>query len=263
TEMKSRLFATTPLVCCLFAFVFTAQAQPQPKPERPVPVNPGVEAPVPCPKLEIQSASGRTLRDGQPAAFGANIAGGDSQITPTIIWNISAGSIVDGQGTRSIKVDTTGAGQNREIIAEVWVGGYAAECSVQASASIKVVGPASKVDEFADVSVEQENEKLLGVANALSNTNDHVFLIAYAGRTNVRGYASTSLRRMTSQLKTIGLPPDRISATDGGFREQPAYEIWIVPVGAEPPRPTPTIDRKEIVYPKTTPTRTPAKKPTS
>ena len=143
----------------------------------------------------------------------------------------------------------------REIVADVWLGGYAGECVVQAATSVKVVGHATKVDEFGDLTPETENERLANAASAVAQNNDTIYLIAYAGRSNVRGYAVTALRRMKSHLGSIIGHPDRVGTIDGGFREAPAYEVWVVPVGADIPKPSPTVDRKEIVFPKTVPTR--------
>ena len=39
----------------------------------------------------------------------------------------------------------------------------------------------------------------------------------------------------------------RITSIDGGFREVPVTELWIVPPGAEPPKPTPNIKPDEVV----------------
>jgi hypothetical protein len=36
-----------------------------------------------------------------------------------------------------------------------------------------------------------------------------------------------------------GIPPERIKAVFGGYREDTAIELWIVPEGAEAPKPTP------------------------
>ncbi len=232
------------------------EAPPPPAPPKAEPVT-AVPA-SPCPKLAIQSPNARILRDGQPVTFTANLTGGDPSIMPIINWSVSAGSIRDGQGTKQIQVDSTGAGSNKEIVVELWIGGYAPECETfQASASVRVAGPATKVDEFGELAVEQENERLANLASAISQTNDNVYIFAYAGRGNVRGYANTAARRLRTQIITSGVPADRVAATDAGFRERPAYEIWVVPEGAEPPRPTPTVDRKEIVYPKATPLKKP------
>jgi hypothetical protein len=263
-----KIFVTAPLLCVAFSLEIIAQTPPQP-PEPATRTAPSTNppGPPPCPKIDFQGQPPRTVRDGQPVTFGVTLAGGDPNVTPTIVWNVSAGFIKDGQGTRRIEVDSTGAGVDRQIVADVWIGGYAPECGSQWTATVKIVGHASKVDEFGDLDPEKENERLANVVTAASQSNDNLYIIAYAGRANVRGYANTVLRRIRTQLTTTGIPAQRVGVVDGGFREEPFYEVWIVPEGAEPPRPTPTVDRKEIVYPTLTPTRstqtrgTPVKKP--
>ncbi len=37
-----------------------------------------------------------------------------------------------------------------------------------------------------------------------------------------------------------GIPPERIKAIFGGYRQDTAVELWIVPEGAEAPKPAPT-----------------------
>ena len=258
--MKRIVFAATPALFGTFLPCLIAQAPPPPLPPEKAPLL--SVAPGPCPTVQIQGPSGRIVKDGQPVTFGVNLAGGDPNISPTIVWNTSAGTIVSGQGTKNIHVDSTGAGSNREIVAELWIGGYSPECSVQASAAVRVAGPAVKADEFGELQVEKENERLAVFASGLPQANDHISIIAYAGRTNVRGFTANALRRVKTQLMSAGISAERISTTDGGFREQPAFELWLVPEGSEAPRPTPTVDREDIVYPRATPTRTtPVKKP--
>ena len=214
----------------------------------------------PCPKIDVQTPAIRAgVRDGQPVTFAANIAGGDQNVTPQLLWTVSNGVIKDGQQTRRIEVDTTGAGSSREITADIWIGGYSGECTSQASATVRIIPPASKADEFGELQPAQENERLGSIAAAISQGDDHLYIIAYAGRTSPRGHATTALRRMRTQLGTLGLSAGRIGVLDGGFRENAEYELWIFPQGAEPPRATPTVDRKEIVFPKAS--SGPAKKP--
>lgn len=253
--MRKVVYVVT--LMALFSFGAVAQAPPPPPRVKPPPPQANDAAASPCPKLQVQTPTPNNARDGQPITFMANISGGDPNVTPTLVWNVSAGSIKDGQGTRSIQVDSTGAGTDRQIVADLWLGGYAPECTSQASVTIRVVGPATKVDEFGDLTTEKENDRIASVAVALSQSNDSLYVIAYAGRTNVRGYANTVLKRIKAQFVTNGIPAQRVAASDGGFREQPAYEVWIVPEGADAPRPTPTVDRKEIVYPKATPVKKP------
>lgn len=220
---------------------------------RPIPAQGAAPVVSVCPKIDVQSSGPRGVREGQAVTFAANIQGGDPKVTPQIIWSVNGGAIKDGQETRKVEVDTTGAGAYREITADVWVGGYPGECQTQASATIKVVPPAAKADEFGELAAEKENERLANIAAALSQTDDHMYIIAYAGRTSVRGHAGAALKRMRTQLATIGFDSGRVMVVDGGFKEQAAYELWVVPQGAEIPRASPTVDRREIVYPRATP----------
>jgi hypothetical protein len=253
--MRNRVYALSAGITAFLCAGVTAQ---QPTPVRPAQPQ-TVTAPA-CPRIEMQGPGGRIIREGQTIVFSANISGGnDVSIVPTMVWSVSSGMIKGGQGTRSIEVDTSGAGAERQIVAELWVGGYPAECTVQGSVTARVVGPAAKADEFGDLALEAEAARLENVAAALPD-GDNLYVIAYAGRTSVRGHAAASMRRIKDQLVKLGVPAQRVVVVDGGFREQAAFEIWIVPVGAETPRPSPTVDRKEIVYPPT-PRPTPVRKP--
>lgn len=257
-NLRKTLLAATSV--SLFSFGGFAQTEEKPEPQQK-PQAPQVS---PCPQMQIQSGA-RTVREGQPVTFTARISGGDKNVTPSILWNLSSGVIQDGQGTQRVVVDSTGAGMNREMVAELWVMGYAPECQMQSEPfRVTVVPPAAKLDEFGELPADQETEKIAAAVKFAQYGNDRLYVIGYAGRNSERNYANTALRRFRDQIMKAGLPPARVGAYDGGFREQPAFELWLVPDGAEPPRPTPTIDRKEIVYPttpRTTRTRTPARRP--
>ena len=231
------------------------------QPSPPNPANPPAQV-SPCPKVEIQNPANRAIREGQPLTFVARLTGGDKNVVPSILWNLSAGSIREGQGTHKIEVDSHGAGTYRQIVADLWIGGYAPECSAQAaSQTITVIPPAVKIDEFGELPADKEAERIASASGAVAQTNDYVYVIAYSGRSSERGYANLALRRMADQFSKAGVGSRRVGTLDGGFREQPAFEFWVVPEGSDVPRPTPTIDRKEIVYPKTTPARrVPARK---
>lgn len=259
--MKRRAIVLAFAMSVLMSAAASAQEQGAPPPPSPsVRSTPqAAAAPAsPCPKIDVQSPAGRGagVREGQPVTFAANISGGDQAVAPQILWTVSGGLIRDGQQTRRIEVDTTGAGAMREITADLWIGGYSGECQSQASATVKIIPPASKLDEFGELDTAKENERLAATAAGLSQSEDYLYIIAYAGRTSPRGHAVTALRRIRTQLTTAGLNPGRVSVLDGGFRENPHYELWTFPQGAEPPQATPTIDRKEIVYPKTGPVPT-------
>ncbi len=210
-----------------------------------------------CPKIEIRSPMDQIVREGTPVVFSATQTGGDAAVTPTFVWSTSAGIIVSGQGTRSISIDSNGAAIDRQITANLWVSGFPEECASQFSQTVKVAGPAVKVDEFAELTPDIEAERIKNLTDSLYGATDNIFVITYAGRNSIRGYANAALKRIKAQLVSNGVTSDRIGIIDGGFREEPAFELWVVPVGADMPKATPTIKAKDIVYPKTTPVKKP------
>jgi hypothetical protein len=253
----------TILVFSLFAATATGQfvyrsptPTPTPKPPIEAPQN---ATPAPCPTVAVLVQGQQVIRDGQPIAFMANIAGGDPKIVPTIVWSTSAGLVSQGQGTRRIQVDSTGAGGtfDREIKAEVWVGGYAPECVLQAGATVKVIAPAAKFGEFGEVDAQTLKTNLDALASFLSQSPDNLYLIAYAGRNSERGYTYTWLKKIKDSLVAAGIESRRVYTVDGGFREQPLFDFWTVPAGAIPPQPTPTIKRTDIIFPRTVPPKKP------
>ena len=236
-------------------FVFgTPTPTPTPRPTPKV-----TPTTAPCPTISVQAQPGGQVRDGQRVFFAVNIAGGDPKVFPTTLWSTSAGFITQGQNTRRIEVDTKDAGNtpDRDLRAEVWVGGYSGECMLQASASVRIIPPAAKFGEFGVVDDETLKKHIETLANFLSQSPDNLFLIGYAGRNNERNFTFTWLSRIREGLVAAGVPPRRINAVDGGFREEPLFDFWTVPIGADLPRPMPTVKRSEIVYPKTTPVRKP------
>lgn len=211
----------------------------------------------PCAVLSMQAASPRSVRDGARVKFVAKLEGGDSKISPILSWSISSGVLISGQGTPSIDVDSTGASSAKTLTATLLVGGYPPECPYMAEYSIKVIGPARKVHEYGVVSDEQQADWIDRLIAALAD-DEQAYLISYAGRTSPRGFAAANVRMVKAHVAKSGTPSHRLIAMDGGYREEAVNELWIVPIGAETPRPSPTINARDIVFPKPTPA---AKKP--
>ena len=69
--------------------------------------------PPPPPRLSQRChRMSRSGRRGRTADFHFSVTGGSGNVAPTYNWTVSAGRIIDGQGTGTIRVDTTGlAGQ--------------------------------------------------------------------------------------------------------------------------------------------------------
>ena len=251
--MRKALFGLTSAAALLAAFAVSVPAQlPKPDVKPPPPPAAQNEAPVsPCPAIDLRAPQ-KIIRDGEQVGLTANLSGGDPKVVPMYSWSISAGTLLAGQGTQKIGVDSTGASADKAITATVQIGGFAPECTADATVTFYIAGPARKLDEYGTLSETDENARLDAF---ISNVTDkeQAYIFAYAGRMSPRGQAANDLRRIRTRLLAAGTPKERLVIIDGGFREESSYELWLVPFGAEAPRSTPTLKAKDIVYPKTTP----------
>ena len=57
------------------------------------------------------------------------------------------------------------------------------------------------------------------------------------------GTAEAKIRSIKKYMSIKKLPVSRISFVKAGFRENALVEIWTVPSGAAPPKPTPTLTK--------------------
>jgi hypothetical protein len=202
---------------------------------------------IPCPTVTVSCPS--DVQVGGPITFTANVSGGDTGVTPTFNWTVSAGTISSGQGTSSITVDTTGLG-GQTVTATVDVGGFDRSCATSASCSTQVIQQAAprKIDEYGNIRFNDEKARLDNFAIELQNDpTAQGYIIAYGGRTGRTGEAQRRADRAKDYLvNTRGISADRIVTVDGGFREDLTVELWIVPQGATAPTASPTVDPSEV-----------------
>jgi hypothetical protein len=66
-----------------------------------------------------------------------------------------------------------------------------------------------------------------------------------------RGNALNRAKEIPLFLETAyQVPAEKVVLIDGGFRENLEIEIWIVPKNAEPPKPSPTVNPKDVKFDK-------------
>ncbi len=203
-----------------------------------------------CPQLSITAPS--VVQEGQPISFSVDVLGGDRNARRTYNWVVSAGTISDGQGTSLISVDTTGIG-GMSATATVEVGGYDRRCQTSKSATASIERPVSarKFDEYGALALKDQEPRLDNFAIELQNDPmTQAYVITYGGRRSTRGTAIARIKTVNTHLMTTrGIDSNRIVALDGGYREEPTTELWIVPDGAVPPQASPTVDPSEIKTP--------------
>ena len=87
-----------------------------------------------CPAIQMKAPD--SVPQGSKARVTANLVGGGR---PTYHWSLTAGSIVSGQGTATIQIDTTGL-NGTGISATVDLGGLPRECATTSASATFLVG---------------------------------------------------------------------------------------------------------------------------
>jgi hypothetical protein len=189
-----------------------------------------------CPNVSIYCPD--VQQAGTPVTFTASVSGGTPGATPVYNWKVSAGSILSGQGTPTITVDTAGlAGQ--PITATVEVAGYNLDCRATCQAAVPAPPNPTKFDEIGEISRDDEKARLDVFAIELQNSpGAQGYIIGYGGRNKRFGTGQQRAARARDYVVTTrGIDASRIVVLDGGTHDTGSTQLWIVPTGATPPRP--------------------------
>lgn len=202
-----------------------------------------------CPTVRI-SPSSTEITAGEHLDLVARLTGLSTTAQPEFHWEVSAGTIVSGQGTPQVTVDTAGlAGQI--VMARVSIGGIAS-CSIEASHSFSIHPNPIIGDPFdfgyGRIKFEDEKARLDNFAIQLLNEpGAQGYIFAYAGRNSRKGETAKRLRRAKNYLVGIRqMQPGRIVTIDGGYREDFIVILIIASSGAPAPRATPTLSPSEV-----------------
>jgi len=217
---------------------------------------PGQPLPPPPCSISLNLSAPSSVSEGEIITYTADVsAKGTSSLT--YAWTVSPvnARILSGAGTPTITVDSTGLG-NQRITATLVVddGSGDAMCKQVAQAYTSIAAPpprenpAREFDTCCNCTFDDQKARLDNLAVELQNDPSTTgYIIAYAGRGSRAGEANRlgarSLEYLTSQR---GIDKSRIVVLNGGYREQNCVELWIVPRGATPPQPRPTVQAGDI-----------------
>jgi hypothetical protein len=209
----------------------------------------------PCP-YPVNISAPASASEGSIVTFTSDVAyNGPSALAYT--WTISppGARIVSGAGTPTITVDSTGVGRQRlTAILVVDDGSGDRACRQRASAStiISSTPPPPitprRFDEFPSIAFDDDKARLDNLAIELQNNPGATgYIIVYGGRTTRTDSADKLGARARDYIVgTRGIDGSRIVVINGGYRETNAFELWLVPQGATPPQPTPTVQPNEV-----------------
>ena len=209
----------------------------------------------PCPYPVILSAPPQ-VNDGEIVTFTADVSySGSTPLNYT--WTVSPGSarLLRGAGTPTIEVDSTGlAGQQITATLVVDDGSGEPECRQTAQATTIIPPtevrerPSRQFDVCCSCSFDDQKARLDNLAVELqADPTTTTYVIAYGGRTSRVGQADLLGSRARDYLVSQrGIDQSRIVVINGGFREEDCVELWIIPSGATPPQPTPTVGAGDV-----------------
>lgn len=201
-------------------------------------VNPCAEVKPLCPAIEVVCPA--SLAAGETLTFSSRMTGGVPANTKAVYnWTVSAGTIISGQGTDTIKVDTTNTG-GEAVTATLSVGGYNLDCTASCTLIPALPKPASrKFDEFPDISRNDEKARLDNFMIELQNDPSATgYVIVYPGRASKRNEVQDHFTRVVEYLvHSRQLDKSRIVTLEGPKKDHLFVELWITPQGATPPNP--------------------------
>jgi hypothetical protein len=198
------------------------------------------QTPVNCGIVDIDGPS--TVEPGTSVVFKVKITGPIHTTKPEFKWNLSVGTIMTGQGTDEITVDTVGLG-GQDVIITVELSGAPRDCRALASRTMQVtpapIACGKPFDLYGDIKFEDEEARLDNFAIQLMNQPLAATgtILLSAGKETYHNEARERLDRIKSYLVDVReIDPVRIVTIDCGFDSILTTTLYIVPPGIAPPQ---------------------------
>lgn len=190
-----------------------------------------------CPNIMISCPD--KVEINQPMTFCANVVGGSADVKLVYNWSVSAGTIVKGEGTNCITVDTTGlAGQS--VRATLDMPGYSGlNCSASCLVQIPNELPkCRKFDEYTNIKRNDEKARLDNYGIELQNDpTSTAYIVVYPGRSGKGSDAQQRSNAIANYLvNSRAIDKQRIVFVVGATRNVWAVELWVCPQGAKLPK---------------------------
>ena len=196
------------------------------------------QTPLTCGIVDIEGPA--KVDPGAAVVFNVKITSMIHTGSPQFKWTVSAGTIMTGQGTDVITVDTTGLG-GQELTATAELVGAPPGCRASASTTTQVNAPPDacdyRFDEYGDINFEDEKARLDNFAIQLLNVPMSIGSIHMsAGQVTFKNEARERLGRIKSYLVNVrNIDPSRIVTADCGFTQELIIRLRIVPFGSTLP----------------------------
>lgn len=209
----------------------------------------------PCP-FPVNISAPNQVTEGEIITYTADVSySGNSALRYT--WKVTPSSarIINGAGTSTLNVDSTGLGGQRITATLTADDGSSDPACAQSAQAVSIIAPIKKVaivarefDECLNCTFDDQKARLDNLAVELQNDpSTRAYIIAYGGRMSPLGQVERLMKRARDYIvMQRGIDASRLVVVNGGFREEDSVELWVVPSGAAAPLPTPTVQAGEI-----------------
>lgn len=187
-----------------------------------------------CPTIEV--SGGGFPEKGQPQSFTANVVGAENRQLE-YIWTVSSGTIVAGQGTTSITVETD---KEELITANVEVKGFPEGCQNTATeaAPCGLRNPEPRLfDEYGSLANGDVEARTQNIFFVLGNKpGAQGYIINYGTKSEI----ARREKQIRYAISSMNLDATRITLVNGGANPRGKgvwTRVWLVPAGAVNPTP--------------------------
>jgi len=160
---------------------------------------------------------------------------------PEFNWKVSTGTILSGQGTDQISIDTAWLG-GQVLTTTVELSGATRGCNGSASTTTAIEPPPvicrCVFDEYGDIKFEDEAARLDNFAIQISNEPLTTgYILMSAGQETFKNEAAEHLDRVKSYLVNVrGVDQNRVVTVDCGFTPDLNIKLFIAPPEVNPPQ---------------------------
>ena len=212
-----------------------------------------------CPEINVGGDGFRRDRN-LPLNFSVAVKGAEPDAKLGFEWNVTAGKIIAGQGTNQIKIDLSETNA-RYIAAAVQVKGLNAECDNHSSNNTIVGSYPYKLEEFYFALYSELSARMDGLFTELyAEPTMSAYIIIYGRREGHSKEVSKIISNIRMAMAFRNYDTSKVKIVEGGFREVGMIKFYLLPPGVEPPKTTPTVDEKFVVFTDKIKKKTPRRK---
>jgi hypothetical protein len=199
-----------------------------------------------CPLISIEGNS-ETL-DKSPLEFSADIQRLPPSVNLSYKWIVSAGQISETENGKKIKVDISNVSE-KQLKVKLIVEGLNFECDNQAIHTTRIAEYPFKFREFINHGENLKSGSWDSFAALSKSPSLQAKMFIYSSRSDASQNYQHGLKKVNAIMAFGRFPKEKMSIENGGFRDDLIFEIWLYPKNTEPPKPTPTVDKKFVEIP--------------